>query len=158
MNGMEKLTEEMLEQAAAEAAEAMLASLPGREACGHAFSTAFEEKMRPLLSEKKRPRPWRALLAAAAIIAALAAGYTVGADQSPGTRLYWSQREDGVFYSARVEGARSKVFTPVSAGYLPEGYVLDREVAWKSGGAGREETGRRHCGGIRRPPGHLYGN
>ena len=44
-----KLTEEMLYEAAPEAAERFLSALPNRAACAHEFSPAFERKMETLL-------------------------------------------------------------------------------------------------------------
>lgn len=46
----EVLTEELLQQAAAELAKALNDSLPPLHECQHTFSNAFEEKMQLLLN------------------------------------------------------------------------------------------------------------
>lgn len=46
----EVLTEELLQQAAEQYAEAIIASLPAPKACNHKFSDEFEEKMQSLIS------------------------------------------------------------------------------------------------------------
>ena len=61
-----RITDEMLYEAAPEAAERYLGALPGREACAHVFSPDFEERMRVLAPRRKKGTLWkRALLLAA---------------------------------------------------------------------------------------------
>ena len=45
----EVLTEELLQQAAEQYAEAIIARLPAPKACNHQFSDEFEEKMQSLI-------------------------------------------------------------------------------------------------------------
>ena len=45
----EVLTEELLQQAAKQYAEGIIASLPSPKECNHKFSDAFEEKMQSLI-------------------------------------------------------------------------------------------------------------
>ena len=45
----EVLTEELLQQAAEEYAEGIIASLPSPKECNHKFSDEFEEKMQSLI-------------------------------------------------------------------------------------------------------------
>ena len=73
------ISEEALYAAAPEAAEKFLSALPDREDCVHDFSPDFEARMATLLRRQRRRRHWRALLAAAAVLGALAAGLSVGA-------------------------------------------------------------------------------
>ena len=72
------ISEEALYAAAPEAAEKFLSALPDREDCVHDFSPDFEARMATLLRRQRRRRHWRALLAAAAVLGALAAGLSVG--------------------------------------------------------------------------------
>lgn len=46
----EVLTEELLQQAAAELATALIDSLPPPNECQHKFSDVFERKMQPLIN------------------------------------------------------------------------------------------------------------
>ena len=46
----EMLSDEALRQAAEKCAEAIIASLPTPEECGHKFSDEFEEKMQSLIN------------------------------------------------------------------------------------------------------------
>ena len=71
------ISEEALYAAAPEAAEKFLSALPDREDCVHDFSPDFEARMATLLRRQRRRRHWRALLAAAAVLGALAAGLSV---------------------------------------------------------------------------------
>lgn len=48
----EVLTEVLLQQAAKQYAEGIIASLPAPEECSHKFSNRFEEKMQALLQPK----------------------------------------------------------------------------------------------------------
>lgn len=48
----EVFTEELLQQATEQYAEAIIASLPDPEECNHKFSKQFEEKMQALLQPK----------------------------------------------------------------------------------------------------------
>ncbi len=122
------ITDEMLYGAAPEAAERFLAALPDREACEHPFSPAFEEAMRPLLAEKRRkPRRWSRLLVLAAVLAALAAGISVGAGQKPSYQVYWSQADGNISYSIRADADGKTTFRAMKASYVPEGWVLDSE-------------------------------
>ena len=73
------ISEEALYAAAPEAAEKFLSALPDREDCVHDFSPDFEARMATLLRRQRRRRHWRALLAAAAVLGALAAGLSAGA-------------------------------------------------------------------------------
>ena len=62
------ISEEALYAAATEAAEKFLSTLPDRADCVHDFSPDFEARMEPLLRRQRRRRPWRALLAVAAVL------------------------------------------------------------------------------------------
>lgn len=123
------ITEEMLFQAAPEAARLYLDTLPDREASAHAFSPAFEAEMRPLLH--RRRRSGRRLLALAAIVAALAVGFgaglTVGAGQESDCQIYWSQSETAFSYMVQTEHDTNNPFQQPTLDYVPAGYYLKQE-------------------------------
>ena len=117
------ITDEMLFEAAPEAAERWLSALPDRDACGgHTFSPAFEGKMRPLL--RRRRRAWKGLVLLAAALAALVFG--VYANRPEDYRVLVSQQEGVVTYRVRPEDSglllEPRQMTP---GWLPEGFFLE---------------------------------
>lgn len=77
------IDEERLRDAAREAGEALLDSLPQREQCRHDFSPRFEAKIEPLLKRNRHPLR-RTLTRAACILLALllTGGVWLGADAS----------------------------------------------------------------------------
>ncbi len=121
-----KITDEMLFEAAPQAAKLFLDTLPDREACRRDFPVEFEEKMGALLTYSKRRRPWKALLAAAAIIGALTLGLTVGADSQSDYQLYWSQSDGVMRYVVRLERKTNRDFQPVELADPPQGFTLKR--------------------------------
>lgn len=129
------LTEQMLYEAAEDAAARFLATLPDREACAHDFSPEFEARMDALLRQKKRGRElrrrWRQALVLAAVLCALAAGVTAGAQRKPSYQMYWSNKNGVVSYSIRVMPDSFTAFRPLKLGYLPEGFSLYTEKQWE---------------------------
>ena len=121
-----KITEEALYEAAPEAAERFLSTLPGREACAHDFSPEFEARMRPLLRRRGR-RSWRALLAAAAVVGALAAGLSAGAGSQTDCQIYWSQTDGELRYVIRLEHETVQPFRAAELEEVPEGFAPVRE-------------------------------
>ena len=103
------ITEEMLYAAAPEAAERFLDTLPDREGCQVSFSAAFEGEMDRLLHRRRR-RPWRGLLLAAAVLGALTVGLSVGAGSQPGCQIYWSESDGVLQYSVRMEQESTRPF------------------------------------------------
>lgn len=95
-----RITDEMLYQAAPEAAERYLDALPGRAECAHAFSPDFEERMRLLLPRRKKKKLWKRALLLAAVIALL------------GTAVYANQPEDYQVYAAAREGVLTYLIRP----------------------------------------------
>lgn len=117
------ITDEMLYEAAPAAAERVLDTLPGREACTHAFSPDFEERMRFLLPQRKKRRLWKRVLLLAAVVAML--GTAVYADQPENYRVWAASRDGVLVYSARPqEDVVSQRFHRITFGWLPEGYAL----------------------------------
>lgn len=154
------ITDEMLYEAASQAAERFLDTLPDRADCAHTFSPAFEQKMAPLLEPSRRRRPRRALLAAAAaVICALTVGLGVGANNMSDCQLYWSQADGVLQYAVRLEHETSRSFCPVELTYVPQGFALERSgmngereycVAYRSGEDGffqvRQRAGDEYTG------------
>lgn len=120
------ITEEMLRAAAPEAAERFLSTLPDREACEADFSPAFEQKMDRLLGRRRR-RPWRGLLIAAAVLGALTVGLSVGAGSRSDCQIYWSESDGMLQYSVRMEQETTRPFAPAELTQVPEGFTLARE-------------------------------
>ena len=119
------ISEEALYAAAPEAAEKFLSALPDREDCVHDFSPDFEARMATLLRRQRRRRHWRALLAAAAVLGALAAGLSVGAGDRTDCQIYWSQTDGELRYVIRLEHTTTRPFpgrpTALCAGGLHPG-------------------------------------
>lgn len=118
------IPEEDLYAAAPEAAEKFLSALPDQAECVHDFSPDFETRMELLLHRQRRRRPWRALLAAAAVIGALAAGLSVGAGDRTSCQIYWSQTNGELRYVVRLEHVTAQPFQDAQLDYVPEGFTL----------------------------------
>lgn len=121
------ITDALLEQAAPEAAERWLSTLPDREHCGHPFSPAFEEKMRPLLRRRKR-RLWKRIVLLAAVVALL--GTAVHANQAQDYPVRATARDGMLVCTARPqEELVPQPFHRITPGWLPEGLTLWSEHA-----------------------------
>ena len=121
------ITEEMLYAAAPEAAERFLDTLPDREGCQVSFSAAFEGEMDRLLHRRRR-RPWRGLLLAAAVLGALTVGLSVGAGSQPDCQIYWSESDGVLQYSVRMEQESTRPFVLAELEAVPEGFAQVRQV------------------------------
>ena len=121
------ITEEMLYAAAPEAAERFLDTLPDREGCQVSFSAAFEGEMDRLLHRRRR-RPWRGLLLAAAVLGALTVGLSVGAGSQPDCQIYWSESDGVLQYSVRMEQESTRPFALAELEAVPEGFAQVRQV------------------------------
>ena len=121
------ITEEMLYAAAPEAAERFLDTLPDREGCQVSFSAAFEGEMDRLLHRRRR-RPWRGLLLAAAVLGALTVGLSVGAGSQPDCQIYWSESDGVLQYSVRMEQETTRPFALAELEAVPEGFAQVRQV------------------------------
>lgn len=121
------ITEEMLYAAAPEAAERFLDTLPDREGCQVSFSAAFEGEMDRLLHRRRR-RPWRGLLLAAAVLGALTVGMSVGAGSQPDCQIYWSESDGVLQYSVRMEQESTRPFALAELEAVPEGFAQVRQV------------------------------
>lgn len=121
------ITEEMLCAAAPEAAERFLDTLPDREGCQVSFSAAFEGEMDRLLHRRRR-RPWRGLLLAAAVLGALTVGLSVGAGSQPDCQIYWSESDGVLQYSVRMEQESTRPFALAELEAVPDGFAQVRQV------------------------------
>ena len=121
------ITEEMLYAAAPEAAERFLDTLPDREGCQVSFSAAFEGEMDRLLHRRRR-RPWRGLLLAAAVLGALTVGLSVGAGSQPDCQIYWSESDGVLQYAVRVQQESTRPFALAELEAVPEGFAQVRQV------------------------------
>lgn len=121
------ITEEMLYAAAPEAAERFLDTLPYREGCQVSFSAAFEGEMDRLLHRRRR-RPWRGLLVAAAVLGALTVGLSVGAGSQPDCQIYWSESDGVLQYSVRMEQESTRPFALAELEAVPDGFARIRQV------------------------------
>lgn len=121
------ITEEMLYAAAPKAAERFLDTLPDREGCQVSFSAAFEGEMDRLLHRRRR-RPWRGLLLAAAVLGALTVGLSVGAGSQPDCQIYWSESDGVLQYSVRMEQESTRPFALAELEAVPEGFAQVRQV------------------------------
>lgn len=121
------ITEEMLYAAAPEAAERFLDTLPDREGCQVSFSAAFEGEMDRLLHRRRR-RPWRGLLLAAAVLGALTVGLSVGAGSQPDCQIYWSESDGVLQYSVRMEQESTRPFALAELEAVPDGFARIRQV------------------------------
>ena len=121
------ITEEMLYAAAPEAAERFLDTLPDREGCQVSFSAAFEGEMDRLLHRRRR-RPWRGLLLAAAVLGALTVGLSVGAGSQPDCQIYWSESDGMLQYAVRMEQESTRPFALAELEAVPDGFAQVRQV------------------------------
>lgn len=121
------ITEEMLYAAAPEAAERFLDTLPDREGCQVSFSAAFEGEMDRLL-HRRRCRPWRGLLLAAAVLGALTVGLSVGAGSQPDCQIYWSESDGVLQYAVRMEQESTRPFALAELEAVPDGFAQVRQV------------------------------
>lgn len=121
------ITEEMLYAAAPEAAERFLDTLLDREGCQVSFSAAFEGEMDRLLHRRRR-RPWRGLLLAAAVLGALTVGLSVGAGSQPDCQIYWSESDGVLQYAVRMEQESTRPFALAELEAVPDGFAQVRQV------------------------------
>ena len=91
------------------------------------FSAAFEGEMDRLLHRRRR-RPWRGLLLAAAVLGALTVGLSVGAGSQPDCQIYWSESDGVLQYSVRMEQESTRPFALAELEAVPDGFAQVRQV------------------------------
>ena len=122
------ITDEMLEQAAAELAEAINSSLPAPDKCSHHFSVSFERKMKRLIRKNSHPMVYRTTQAVACIILALCISFGSLLALSPKARAMvysWIRQQYESFYEYFfVEEGSSSENAQYSPQWIPQDYSL----------------------------------
>ena len=143
------ITDEMLRQAAEEAALSINESLPAPEECHHDFSPKFEKKLRKLEKKVKHPVFYQAMKAAACFLLVVSIGFTSVLAFSPEVRAAvfgWFRSVYESFYEYEFEGDPSGIESAeYQLQWLPDGYTLtSRETiagntdAWYENDAGKQ--------------------
>lgn len=123
------ITDEMLAQAAQQAAAQINAALPRPEECAHAFSPRFLRRMNRLLRREERSVPYRIVRAAAILLLLLTVLFGAVLTFSAQARDFifgWvrAKTSDGYLYAFDGEASEAPMPT-YTLGWLPEGYELD---------------------------------
>lgn len=122
------ITDEMLEQAAAEFADAIDMSLPDPSECTHQFSRRFERKMRRLIRRVEHPALYHILRSAACIVLAMMVGFGSVLAVSVEARAAvfgWVKQQHDNFYVYFFDGKVCVDETVrYSPGWMPEGCVF----------------------------------
>lgn len=122
------ITDEMLEKAATELAEAINTSLPAPDKCIHCFSVAFERRMKRLVRKTSHPIVFRTLRAAACIILALFISFASLLVLSPKARAMvhsWIRQQCESFYEYFFVGQASPSENArYSPQWIPQDYTL----------------------------------
>lgn len=122
------ITDEMLAQAAQQAAAQINAALPRPEECAHAFSPRFLRRMNRLLRREERSIPYRIVRAAAILLLLLTVLFGTVLTFSAQARDFifgWvrAKTSDGYLYAFDGEASEAPMPT-YTLGWLPEGYEL----------------------------------
>lgn len=121
------ITDKMMEEAAEELFQAMLAGLPEEEQCVHQFSERFERKMKRLIRRAEHPVFHRVLQQAASIVLVLFLGFATLLAVSPTVRAAvfgWVQEryEDLTTYYFDGQTQQNPEPAKYELGNLPEGF------------------------------------
>lgn len=131
------ITDKMMEEAAEELFQAMLAGLPEEEQCVHQFSERFERKMKRLIRRAEHPVFHRVLQQAASIVLVLFLGFATLLAVSPTVRAAvfgWVQERYEDLTTYYFDGASQQDTKPVDyeIGNLTEEFAeLYRDVKEK---------------------------
>lgn len=121
-----QFTDQTLQAAARQTAEAMLSTLPSRQACAHAFSETFLQKIEKLLHRSKRKKTLRAVMRyAAAFFLAVSVTFGVVMAFSPEARaslIQWTHEkyENSILYRFHNEPTK-KPLPLYELAWIPEG-------------------------------------
>lgn len=110
------ITDKMMEEAAEELFQAMLAGLPEEEQCVHQFSERFERKMKRLIRRAEHPVFHRVLQQAASIVLVLFLGFATLLAVSPTVRAAvfgWVQERYEDLTTYYFDGASQQDTKPV---------------------------------------------
>lgn len=118
-----------LQAAARQTAEAMLSSLPSRQACAHSFSEMFLKKMDLLVQKHRRKatarRVWQRV-AVVLLVMLLSATTWLTVDTHAREKLFQWTKEvvDNIIVHHLDGGDIDEVFSGYEPTWLPEGFVL----------------------------------
>lgn len=131
------INDEMLAQAAYEAAMKQLDALPHPEQCQHQFSSKFERRIRKLTRKVKHPAIYRVVRMAACFLLMFSFGFgcilAISSDVRAAT-YGWIQEKVEAFYQYFFDG---EVISQVPANFypdwLPDGYSQNNENSTSGG-------------------------
>lgn len=122
------ITDEMLEKAAAELADAINESLPNPDECTHQFSPRFEKKMKRLIRKSNHLVFYRTLRTVASILLVIMIGFgsTFAISvEARGIVFGWVKQQYENFYEYFFEGeATTTENSSYYPGWLPEDCVF----------------------------------
>lgn len=124
-----QFTDQALQAAARQTAEAMLSSLPSRQACAHSFSEMFLKKMDLLVQKHRRKaaarRVWQRV-AVVLLVMFLSATTWLTVDTHAREKLFWWTKEtfENMFVYHIDGGNIEKEYCGYEPTWLPEGFTL----------------------------------
>ena len=128
-----QFTDQALQAAARQTAEAMLSSLPSRQACAHAFSETFLKKIHLLLRKYSRKaaarRVWQRV-AVVLLVMLLSATTWLAVDTHAREKLFrWTKETFENMFVYHIDGGNiEKEYCGYEPTWLPEGFALaDRD-------------------------------
>lgn len=124
-----QFTDQALQAAARQTAEAMLSSLPSRQACAHTFSETFLQKIHLLLRKYSRKaaarRVWQRV-AVVLLVMLLSATTWLTVDTHAREKLFrWTKETFENMFVYHIDGGNiDKEYCGYEPTWLPEGFVL----------------------------------
>lgn len=124
-----QFTDQALQAAARQTAEAMLSSLPSRQACAHTFSETFLQKIDLLLQKHRRKatarRVWQRV-AVVLLVMLLSATTWLAVDTHAREKLFrWTKETFENMFVYRIDGGSTeKEYCGYEPTWLPEGFAL----------------------------------
>mgnify|MGYP004701285379 CR=1 FL=1 len=124
-----QFTDQALQAAARQTAEAMLSSLPSRQACAHTFSETFLQKIHLLLRKYSRKaaarRVWQRV-AVVLLVMLLSASTWLTVDTHAREKLFrWTKETFENMFVYHIDGGNiEKEYCGYEPTWLPEGFVL----------------------------------
>lgn len=124
-----QFTDQALQAAARQTAEAMLSSLPSRQACAHTFSETFLQKIDLLLRKYSRKaaarRVWQRV-AVVLLVMLLSATTWLTVDTHAREKLFrWTKETFENMFVYRIDGGNiEKEYCGYEPTWLPEGFAL----------------------------------
>lgn len=124
-----QFTDQALQAAARQTAEAMLSSLPSRQACAHTFSETFLQKIHLLLRKYSRKaaarRVWQRV-AVVLLVMLLSATTWLTVDTHAREKLFrWTKETFENMFVYHIDGGNiEKEYCGYEPTWLPEGFVL----------------------------------